>query len=241
MTAVFGRGALVLCVAVGALIGCSDGGDQVSSEPTCADKVLTVTTDAGGQFSEPTLPNGDGQLASMVAESFCSPVWTASSPDGSEVSFRSRPLLTGGEASCIGSGLVEALGADRLRELNAFGTGPWSTLGFGLSQNEGDKPATRADAEAIADVFIGCTDSWKLLLALSVTEGAKEIGDESAGCIDARLDADAARTMLVGELDRAYDDPAQPDATPFPDLIQPLVDVFEQCLTPEEQAQLDFS
>ena len=227
-------------MASGMLIGCSDGGDQPSSEPTCADKVMTVTTDAGGQWSQATLPIDDEQLARMLAESFCSPVWTASYPDGSEVSFRSRPLLTGDEASCIGSGLVEALGADRLRELNAFGTSPWSTLGFGLSQNSGGKPATRADAEAIADVFIDCTNSWKLLLALSVTEGANEIGDESASCVDARLDADTARTMLVGELDRAYDDPAQPDATPFPDLIRPLVDVFEQCLTPEEQAQLDF-
>ena len=239
MSAARGSRALVLGMAVGALAGCSDGDDQAVSEPTCTDKVVTLTTDLG-QVSEPTLPDdgdagGDGgrvllhaEMDGVGARRHRGHLPVAPTPDV-------RRRLVHRERPCRGARRRSAARA------NALGTGPWSTLGFGLSQNLGDRPVTRAEAESIADVFIDCTDSWKLLLALSVTEGADEIGDESAECVDARLDIDARWTMLVGELDRAYDDPTEPDATPFAELVQPLVEVFEACLTPEEQARLDFS
>jgi hypothetical protein len=90
-------------------------------------------------------------------------------------------------------------------------------------------------------VFEECSESWKLLLMLSVTEGADGISDASAQCASDELADDDARSILVGEIDRAYDDPSQPDAEPFPDVVQPLVAVFQQCLTPDELGALDWN
>jgi hypothetical protein len=98
----------------------------------------------------------------------------------------------------------------------------------------------RAEAEQIVAAFADCADHWELLLVRSVTEGASEISDDSALCVEERLDDDDAREVFVGEIDRAYDDPAQPDATPFPELVVPLVSAMEACLTPEELDRMDW-
>ncbi len=92
-----------------------------------------------------------------------------------------------------------------------FGTGPWDLLGFGLGH------AGSVDAEetaSIVDAIASCSPNFERLLILSVTEGADE-------------------------MDRAYD--SDPDATPFPDLVAPLVDAYDRCLTPAERSRLDFS
>ena len=46
--------------------------------------------------------------------------------------------------------------------------------------------------------------------------------------------------MLISEIDRAYDDPAQPDAQPFPESIEPLLAAYDECLTPAELNSVDF-
>ena len=216
---------------------------DIAAAPACEGQTITITTDTVGnrQVSEPTLPDDDHLLAAAVAESFCTPTWTVTSADGTEQQFRARPVLPAEDASCIGIGLVEDLGAARVRQLTVLGTAPWSALGFGLSQNNTPTPVTRTEAEAITDVFAACSDGWKLLLVLSVTGGADQIGDDSADCVSGRVSDQEARTMLIAELDRAYDDPTQTDATPFPDVIAPLVAAFEECLTPREKAGVDFS
>ena len=40
-------------------------------------------------------------------------------------------------------------------------------------------------------------------------------------------------------MDRAYD--SDPKATPFPELVTPLVDAYDQCLTPVERSRVDFN
>jgi hypothetical protein len=152
----------------------------------------------------------------------------------------------------MGERLVEVLGADRATELE-LGTGPWSLLFLGLFNNQppppqpgttspdnGERQIDRAEAESIVDVLVDCSDQWKLLLILSVTQGADTISDSSAACVADRLSDDEARSMLIGEIDRAYDDPSQPDAQPFPELIEPLLAAYEECLTPAELDSVDF-
>ncbi len=86
-----------------------------------------------------------------------------------------------------------------------------------------------------------CSEEWKLLLILTVTEGAETISDESAACVADRLADDDAKAMLTSEIDRAYDDPTQPDAQPFADSIEQLIAAFDDCLSPEERDNLDFN
>jgi hypothetical protein len=110
------------------------------------------------------------------------------------------------------------------RAPSLLGAGPWSVLAFGVSNNRaGEQQLGREEAELIVDTFMECTTSWKLLLILSVTSGAEKISDSYASCVSDRLADDDARRILVGEIDRAYEDPTQPDAQPFPDLVDPLV------------------
>ena len=99
----------------------------------------------------------------------------------------------------------------------------------------------RAEAEQITEAFERCSPAWKLLLINSVTEGADEIGAEPARCVSSELSDDDARKILIGELDRAYDVPSQPDAQSFPELVEPLSAAFDACLTPAELNGLDFN
>ena len=49
-------------------------------------------------------------------------------------------------------------------------------------------------------------------------------------CVADRLTDDEARLMLIGEIDRAYDDPSQPDAQPFVESLEPLLAAYDECL-----------
>ena len=68
--------------------------------------------------------------------------------------------------------------------------------------DNGERQIDRAEAESIVDVLVDCSDQWKLLLILSVTQGADTISDSSAGCVADRLSDDEAKLMLIGEIDR---------------------------------------
>jgi hypothetical protein len=185
------------------------------------------------------LPDDDGALAATVADSFCSPEWEFVNPDGTAQTVTARTVLPSDDAACIGDQLVDVLGAARTREL-WLGVGPWHLLGFGLSNNYEELQIERAEAESMVDVFVACSDQWKLLLILSVTEGADKISDSSAGCVADLLTDDEARLMLIGEIDRAYDDPSQPDAQPFAELLEPLLVAYDQCLSPDERRHVKF-
>jgi hypothetical protein len=214
-----------------------------SSTPTalagCQPRTVTFEPDTDGPLPEtPVLPDDDDGLAAAVADAFCSPEWKIVLLDGT-YAVTARRVLPSDDAACIGDQLVEVLGATRVKEL-WLGAGPWSLVVFGLSNNSGERQIERAEAGSIVEIFMECSEQWKLLLILSVTEGADKISDESAACVAARLADDDAMAMLISEIDRAYDDPSQPNAQPFADSIEPLIAAFDDCLSPEERDNLDF-
>ena len=207
---------------------------------TCQPATMTFRAGSDGPHGVTAeLPDGDEALASAIADMFCSPEWTFVEPDGTERTATSRTVLPADDAVCIGDQIVEVLGADRSKEL-WFGVGPWHLLGFALSNNAYELQIERPEAESIVDVFVECSDQWKLLLTLSVTEGADKISDNSADCVADLLTDDDARLILIGEIDRAYDDPSQPDAQPFPELLEPLLAAYDECLSPTEFRQVKF-
>jgi hypothetical protein len=216
-----------------------DGAAPVDAEVTsvCAPRVGERGPDGG--VAPTTGPAGDAALAELVAGAFCATYTFGSGDDAFTAS--PVPVLPAAEATCIGSGLVARLGADRVRAL-AIAAAPWHLLGFALAHNAGSpQPLERADAEAVVDTFADCTDRWEELLVRSVTEGSDQIGDASAACVTERLDDDEARAVFVAEIDRAYDDPAQTDAVPFAELVTPVVDAYDACLSDDEQARIDFN
>jgi hypothetical protein len=221
------------------LAACGGGTSESSRPEACQPRTVTFEAATDGSTGmTPVLPDGDEAVAAAVADSFCSPEWTYVQPDGTEQTWTARTVLPSDDAVCLGDGLVEVLGAARAKELK-LGAGPWSLLFLGFN-NFGERPIERAEAESIVDVLVECSDQWKLLLILSVTEGADTIGDQSAACVADLLTDDEARRMLVSEVDRAYDDPSQPDAQPFPETIEPLLAAFDECLTPDESRQVKF-
>jgi hypothetical protein len=228
-------------VAVGAIVmasallttGCGDS-QSTGATANCERRERNLSADSGGGSPRPTLPEGDAALVAAVASSFCS-VFATTFPDGTERTSRA-PVVTQKEAACIGRTLVDRLGAARVRSLG-LGLGPWSTLGIGITMSN---QIERSEAERIVDTFTTCSKSWKLLLITSVTQGADEISDKSAQCISEQISDDTTRTIFVGEIDRAYDDPSQPDAEPYPQLVEALVAAFDKCLTPTEQTAMDW-
>lgn len=229
------------------------GSDAAESPPPTACQPRTVTYEPATDGSLPmtmVLPDDAEGVAAAIADSFCSPEWEYLQSDGTEQTFTARTILPVEDATCMGEQLVGVLGADRAKELK-LGTGPWSLLFLGLDNNRPPRPGStlpdngerqidRAEAESIVDVLVGCSDQWKMLLILSVTQGADTISDSSAGCVADRLSDDEAKSMLIGEIDRAYDDPSQPDAQPFPELLEPLLAAYDECLTPAELDSVDF-
>ena len=208
------------------LAACGDDGGEASSH-ACASVKLSVSEE-GAVARVPPAPE---QLATAVAEPFCSE-FTYSSAEGPTTTWPA--VVTSEDASCIADELIERFGETTLREW--FVGYPWSLLGFAL-MNEVD----RGQAEQLADTFASCSDRWKLLLIKSVTEGAEQISDASAGCVSEQLSDDDAREVMVLELDRAYDDPSQPNAVPYPETVEPLLTAMEECLSPTELDALDWN
>jgi hypothetical protein len=75
---------------------------------------------------------------------------------------------------------------------------------------------------------------------LDVTQGSDKISDSSAVCVANQLTDEEAKVMLIGEIDRAYDDPSQPNAQAFPELVEPPLAAYDDCLTPGERRQVEF-
>jgi hypothetical protein len=228
--------ALLLCAALTVTSASCGDGEPESSEgsASCGTNDVTIAAQQGeGASTTTTLPADDGALADAVTETFCA-TFVYKYPDGSTQT--APPALSSkSEAACIGSGLVRELGADRVRELD-LGLGGWSLLGFGLSHH---RTIQRPEAETIVDTFKECSESWKLLMIRSITEGANSISEASARCTGDRLSDTDARSIFAGELDRAYDE--QPTAQPFGESVKPLLAAMEACLTPDELEALDWA
>ena len=216
------------------LASCGDDNQSTGATASCEPKERNFSADSGAASARPTVPEGDAALVAAVSSSFCS-VFKTTFPDGTKRTSR-PPVVTQKEAACIGQELVDRLGAARVRTLG-FGLGPWSTVGIGIAMSN---QIERSEAERIVDTFKTCSKTWKLLLITSVTQGADEISDKSAQCISEQVSDDTTRAIFVGEIDRAYDDPSQPNAQPYPQVVEPLMAAFDKCLTPTEQAAMDW-
>jgi hypothetical protein len=225
-------GALLVFIAlsVGGLAACGDGDGLASDAADATDECPAVTIESSSSGGYTRTPPEPDDLATAVAQGVCSSFVINGYPAG----LNGEPSVGAVEGQCIGERLVTELGQQRVREMRL--TNPWSVLLFALS----NPSIERAEAEQIVDVFADCADHWELLLVRSVTEGASEVSDDSARCVEEELDDDDAREVFVGEIDRAYDDPTQPGATPFPELVEPLVSAMEACLTPEELDRMDW-
>jgi hypothetical protein len=179
--------------------------------------------------SMPTLPVADAELGSAIANAFF--FEDISDPEGRVVLRSWAPQQ---EAECAGNGIFDALGADRVREIN-FGVFPFTMLGYGLSL-----PIEMDDATPIADTLRRCIADWEMLMITTATGGTQYISEESARCVQAAMDDDQAEEILAIELARPYDDQPSPSG---PDLrhLDPMVAAFEGCLTDQELNAVDWS
>ena len=155
------------------------------------------------------MPPAPEELTAALAESFCSS-FTFPSENGKRTT--AAAVLPSEDASCISAELIERLGEPAVREFELFIGYPWSLLIFALK----NQSVEREQAEQMADSFVSCSDAWKLLLIKSVTQGADQISDVSAGCVGERLSEDDAREVLVLEL---------------PASANPLAGVGESCFS----------
>ncbi len=179
--------------------------------------------------SMPTLPANDADLVRAITQAFHGD--EIIDPDG-RVVWTSR--VNELEATCIADQLVEAVGADRLRELR-FGAFPFTLLGYGLSL-----PIELDEATVIAGVLRSCSPSWELLMITSATQGTDRISDASASCVQSALDDDVAAEIFAIELARPYDDAPSVGG---PDLshLEPMIAAFDDCLTPQELNAIDWN
>jgi hypothetical protein len=179
--------------------------------------------------SMPTLPADDAALGTAIAAALSFPDIT--DPDGRVVL---RSWATPPEAECAGNAIVDALGAERIREIN-FGAVPFHLLGYGLNL-----PIDMDDATPIASALRQCIADWELLMITTATQGTQFISEESARCAQAALDDDQAEKILAIELARPYDDQQSAGG---PDLshLEPVAAAFEACLTSQELNAIDWN
>ena len=213
-------------------VSCGGDGNSTSGDSaSCGTKEIAVQ--APPSAARTTLPRDDDALTSPVTETFCAS-FVYKLADGTT---RAAPaaLSSKSEATCIASGLIRELGADRVRELG-LGLYGWNLLGFGLL-NHGS--IQLPEAQKIVGTFEKCSKDWELLMIKSVTQGTDKITDPSARCTSKELADNDARAIFAGELDRAYDE--DPNAVPFGKAVQPLVAAMEKCLKPDELNELDWN
>lgn len=224
-------GSVAAAVVLLSIGGC--GGDESDSlESAAAASECPSVEFSGSEGAFTRMPPEPEELTAAVAESFCSS-FTYPGKNGEPTTVAA--VLPSEDASCISTELIERFGEPAVREFGFIGY-PWSLLVFALK----NQSVEREQAEQLADSFVSCSDAWKLLLIKSVTQGADQISEVSAGCVGQRLSDDDAREVLVLELDRAYDDPSQPDAMPYPETVEPLLTAMEACLSPTELDALDW-
>jgi hypothetical protein len=224
---------LVSAALTAATVSCGDNGSATSAgSASCGTKEIPVQMPEAAA-SRPTLPANEDGLVAAVADSFCA-TFIYKLPDGGTLT-RPAVLTSNTEASCIATTLIQELGTDRVRQLG-LGLSAWSLLGFGLANH---RSIQRPEAETIVNTFEKCSKNWELLMIKSATEGTDKISDSSAQCTSQQLADSDARVILVGEIDRAYDE--DPTAVPFFEAVKPLITAMEKCLKPDELAGLDWN
>ncbi len=194
----------------------------------CVDHVVDSTGSEATPGTELAVPADEAGRVQLIADTFCSK-WTVTTTEGRYSAL--RPPLTPDDARCVADGLVEALGMQRIERFE-LGRHPWGLLGFGIGKGAA---VTADDAKAMVDVFARCSPQFERLMIFTFTEGTDQISDESGACVADELDDDDARVIMQAELDADY------GTRTFAEVIDPLVRAYDECLTPEERARLDFN
>lgn len=129
---------------------------------------------------------------------------------------------TEAEAQCVGEGVVDEMGMDRLIEVGLdrsaveSGTGP------------DDVELSDEDIDSLLDPMLDCID-FAAVFTESMTSGDDAISEESADCIAAGISDDtirsAARAGLTGDEFDPVDDQ---------DVLGEVFDLMAECLTSEE-------
>ena len=161
----------------------------------------------------PTMAPDDADLAGAIATSLLK----APGPPYLGV------IVTADEAACIGDGIVAALGATRVRELDiGLVTFPSLSIGAGSTIDE---------ANRLVDVLQLCAGHWKRFAFLYATQGTGEMSEASAQCVERELTDDQARTFFVKERSgyRTIDH------------ILPVEAAVDRCVTPAERERIDWN
>ncbi len=94
--------------------------------------------------------------------------------------------VTKEEADCVGDGLVEKIGVDKLTEYDIL------TEDLESSGGINDVEMSRADAESAADVMADCADIKQVF-----TNAMGELPEEAQACVDENLDDEVIHEFLV--------------------------------------------
>jgi hypothetical protein len=131
-------------------------------------------------------------------------------------------VVTDTEAACIGDGVVGALGATRVRELQ-IGAYPSPVLGTGVGM-------TADEATRVIDIVQRCAEHWKRFVFLYASQGTGEMSETSAACVERELADDDARVAFVKERSgyRTIDH------------ILPVEAAVDRCVTPAERERIDW-
>lgn len=93
------------------------------------------------------------------------------------------------EADCIGSGLVDKIGTDQLKQYKLL------TKDNKAGQNVTQVKMSKGDAESATDVLFGCTDVPGMMKKAMNSSG--QVPAQMRGCVDKTLNEQALRGMFT--------------------------------------------
>jgi hypothetical protein len=136
--------------------------------------VVTSESDGGPASQDSASPDGR-RLTALLAD---------------DLQRGSDDEISGSEADCIASGIVDEVGVERLVDLGLGGELSRSFGALGL--------LTQAEAEAMATAFFGCLDDVRFVEVFSTAAQASgELGGEEADCVAQALVDGLGRRRLA--------------------------------------------
>lgn len=108
------------------------------------------------------------------------------------------------QADCVGEGMVDEIGVDKLQEYGILTDDLTSEGAEGL----GDTPMEEGDADSAADVIVSCVDAEEMMAEQMAADAT--MTDEQKECVSEALDEDALKQMFSlifqGKEDQATQD-----------------------------------
>jgi hypothetical protein len=120
--------------------------------------------------------------------------------------------LTAEQADCVGAGMVEAVGVEKL-----------STIDFG--EDEVEFTLSPEDAAQAADVMVTCVDIQEVFAESFAQDGS--ISQDSAKCFADKLDDDLLKDFFAQVFQGEDDEPSA-------DFMRAVTEGMTDCLTDEE-------